>query len=216
MFYLTRAVHVGGCDSNAPALWRLPRALPRKHCCLLLPQTPKTKAGIQSLFKYCQFCLKTSVVEGSYGILRRLLLHTLKHKANPTFFKYFMFFTPHKQNSSSNLLKFLTITTIKISYFWQQKYYKLFSAYLVLAFWVSLNHSRSVPKKKTTQKFQRHFNKCQQCKQDIFFRLHSLPNIYIEPTLQMCILMYLYELNWNNCTGKSEMMTHLVCDGLHF
>lgn len=187
MLYLTRAVHVGGCDSNAPTLWRLPRALPREHCCLLLPQTPKTKAGIQSLIKYCQFCLKRSVGEGSYSILRHLLLHALKHRANPIFFfKYFRFFTPHKRNSSLNLLKFLTITTINISYSWQQKCYKLFSAYLVLAFWVSLNHSR------------------------------SSTNICIEPTLQMCTLLYPYELNWNNCTGKSEMMTHLVCDGLQF
>lgn len=182
MLYLTRAVHVGGCDSNAPTLWRLPRALPREHCCLLLPQTPKTKAGIQSLIKYCQFCLKRSVGEGSYSILRHLLLHALKHRANPIFFfKYFRFFTPHKRNSSLNLLKFLTITTINISYSWQQKCYKLFSAYLVLAFWVSSNHSRSVPKKKNPQKFQRHFNKHQQYKRDIFFRLRSLPNVSIEP-----------------------------------
>lgn len=41
--YLPRAVHIGGCDSNVPTLRRLPRALPRKHCCLLLPQCPKKK-----------------------------------------------------------------------------------------------------------------------------------------------------------------------------
>lgn len=40
--YLPRAVHIGGCDSNAPTL-RRPRALPSEHCCLLLPQRPKTK-----------------------------------------------------------------------------------------------------------------------------------------------------------------------------
>lgn len=100
--YLARAVHISGCDSNAPTLRGLPGALPREHCRLLLPQGPKTKGRkeyrVYSTILCVTFPPKATVAEGYCCIFRYLLSHTLRHRSNIPQVP----FTPHKQQGPLN------------------------------------------------------------------------------------------------------------------
>lgn len=118
-----------------------PELFPESIAACCSPRVLKQRQKSRVCSNIVSFCLKATAADEYYCIFIRLLHHTLKHRDNPMFFKYCLLHI--NTNHPWTYSVFLPVKLLK----YQQCFKIVFSAYLVLVLWVSLDCSRSALKK---------------------------------------------------------------------